>query len=216
MCIKKSAKESVIMIFSIPAINYQNVLKVYKRLKKKSDIISRLDVVRSYFQNVSIFDKFGGKHTATLKFYDIDVEGKYENDTYDFVAVLEHKPNGNIIRQVNNNITIPEFYKTCPAYCEHCGTVRNRKDTYLVYNKKGNKLIQVGKSCLKDFTDLDLPAVAEYNRFCDYMDNFGIVEERIVISNENKFINAELFKKVAYQIIEKNGYKIDVVSISKM
>lgn len=52
--------------------------------------------------------------------------------------------------------------------CEHCGSNRRRKDTYIVRNTVTGEFKQVGRSCLKDFTGgLDASAVAQYISFFD-------------------------------------------------
>lgn len=49
----------------------------------------------------------------------------------------------------------PEAFKTSGATCEHCSTNRRRKELYLLEETATGKWMEVGKSCLSDFTGVD-------------------------------------------------------------
>jgi hypothetical protein len=53
-------------------------------------------------------------------------------------------------------IDLSRFYHTGDI-CEHCGTHRDRTDTFVVYNEETGDLKQVGRTCLKDFTGTNNP-----------------------------------------------------------
>ncbi len=80
-----------------------------------------------------------------------------------FLASLQHEEGGNIVRSVPGvgeavNIDL----RTVAANCDHCGLDRKRNDTYVVRHDDGRQL-QVGRSCLKDFTGSDSPeAIARW------------------------------------------------------
>lgn len=69
------------------------------------------------------------------------------------VATLERMGNENIIRSVSDKHDLSE-YREKPLFCEHCGTARVKKNSIILENPDG-KLIQVGKSCIKDFLQTD-------------------------------------------------------------
>ena len=69
-----------------------------------------------------------------------------------FVAALQHTSEGNVVRTVPGIEPGPDAkYRTTASVCDHCKLQRNRKDTYVVRHDDGREL-QVGRSCLKDFT----------------------------------------------------------------
>lgn len=85
------------------------------------------------------------------KVYTISVTGEAPTlNNWQFIGTIEHHTNGNIIKVINNQ-SYPERYNTIDNTCEHCQTVRRRKNTYLVHNIETNEYKAVGKSCLKDF-----------------------------------------------------------------
>ena len=68
------------------------------------------------------------KHPAI----ECEVDGNYIINGWRFVATLEHKEIGNVIRRVDSSLEIPEYYKTCEPRCDHCKSLRRRKDTYII------------------------------------------------------------------------------------
>lgn len=69
------------------------------------------------------------------------------------IATLERMGNENLIRSVSEKHDL-SHYKDKPLFCEHCGTARVKKNSIILETPEG-KLIQVGKSCVKDFLNSD-------------------------------------------------------------
>jgi hypothetical protein len=80
---------------------------------------------------------------------------------FEFVATLEHDDGGTIIRRVPTfdeaEFDLTPYRDADPAHCDHCGLVRNRKDTYVVRNAESGETKQVGRTCLRDFTGANDP-----------------------------------------------------------
>jgi len=76
---------------------------------------------------------------------------------WQFLAVLEHKDGGTLVRTMSGDSTVPADYHKATPRCEHCNIDRYRKDTYLVQNTETKSIKQVGSSCLKDFTGHESP-----------------------------------------------------------
>jgi len=75
---------------------------------------------------------------------------------YGIKAAIDHGTT-NILREnpamSNGENLDPKWWKASPR-CSHCDKIRSRKVTYLLQNASG-ELIQVGSSCVKDFTGHD-------------------------------------------------------------
>ena len=111
-------------------------------------------------------DEKGVEYTA--KFILVEAEGKAIINDWMFVASVEHTEKGNIINSTGCGVEIPERYYTSNPVCEHCNSNRARKDTYLVMNQVTGEFKQVGKSCLKDFTQgMDAAMISKYYSFFD-------------------------------------------------
>lgn len=88
------------------------------------------------------------------KYFTVKVAGSAPQVAgYQFMATIQHKDAGNIIRTVpgqENNENIRDFYEARPDYCDHCHKRRNRIDTFIVKGQDG-RLRQIGRNCLADF-----------------------------------------------------------------
>lgn len=93
------------------------------------------------------------KNKYTARFIQIEAEGKAIINDWRFIASVEHTDNGNIIKKCCYDAEIPQNYYTSKPICEHCGSNRFRKNTYIVQNLHTGEFKQVGKSCLADFTN---------------------------------------------------------------
>lgn len=76
-----------------------------------------------------------------------------------FVATIQITEEGNIIRNVGQE-NIPPEYRAINNKCEHCNTIRNRKDVYLLRHEDGTYKV-VGRNCLSDFFGHDALVFAE-------------------------------------------------------
>lgn len=88
-----------------------------------------------------------------------------------FVATLQHEDGGTVIRNISGE-DLPEQYRNVQPVCDHCGTVRRRKDTYIVRNTETGEYKQVGRTCIKDFTGHANPEnYAKYMDMCLTLDD---------------------------------------------
>lgn len=70
---------------------------------------------------------------------------------YEFVCAMVHLEENEVLLFSSSDIKVPEEYKKSKSECEHCQINRYRKKTYLLFDNKLNKYIQVGSTCIKDF-----------------------------------------------------------------
>jgi hypothetical protein len=91
------------------------------------------------------YQDFVTYHTVTVSGSAPKIEG------WRFAAVCDYAELPVIIRALVTDIAIPERYRTCGAICEHCKLDRTRHECVILAHD-GGRMIQVGKSCLKDFT----------------------------------------------------------------
>jgi hypothetical protein len=86
---------------------------------------------------------------------------------WQFVATIQHeqveKAWSNVIRTVPGTTKEVEagaferYFHSAPL-CEHCNKIRNRVDTYIVYDAEADAYRQVGSGCLRDFLGHRSPA----------------------------------------------------------
>lgn len=93
-----------------------------------------------------------------------------------FIARLERTPAGTIIDSIPGE-ELPERFRHSTGECEHCKTDRARAHLFVVRSPEG-ELVQVGRTCLRDYMGTDTPAsVAARFRFLreasEWSDEFG-------------------------------------------
>ena len=100
--------------------------------------------------------------------FDIKING------WKFIASIDHLNTGNIVKSAVSNITLPEKYRTAKnTTCDHCHTSRYRKQTYIVYNENTKEFKQVGSSCLKVYTGLDVASVVAFSDLYNTVSNYN-------------------------------------------
>lgn len=149
------------MHFKIFEGNMELLEKKLKRIKNKCE----------KYGNEFHYEKIGEDYISkvndegveeTLKFIVVDVQGKAIVNNWKFIGTIDHTEKGNIIRKFSDE-EVPERYYTTASVCEHCKSNRRRKNTFLIVNIETGDFKQVGKSCLKDFTNgMDAEYVASY------------------------------------------------------
>lgn len=151
------------------------------------------------------------KFPIKIECVEVLVEGSYKIADWEFVGTIDFTDNGNIIRLANLSFEgkVPSKYLHTEKVCEHCHTLRDRKDTYLIHNTKTDEFKQVGSKCLLDYTqglDADVCAsimaclefvdkddkTIDYKEFTDYNRSNGIYDEEI----KNKMV----------AFVKSNGY----------
>lgn len=132
--------------------NFERLTKKLQRIEnkcKKYGCAFHFEQVGEAFHEVT--DEATGK-TKTLRYIEVEVEGTAQINGWRFVATIDHTEAGNVIRQFDETVQIPEKYRHTDPICEHCQTARRRKDTFLIYNEETHEFKQVGRSCLLDYT----------------------------------------------------------------
>ena len=72
---------------------------------------------------------------------------------WEFVASLEHTEEGNITHNIGGK-DLPQQYRDCEPWCDHCQLRRNRKDTFVVVDPQ-QQYKQIGRNCLAEYLGVD-------------------------------------------------------------
>ena len=206
------------MKYSIPLNKLEKISKIMRRYQKKSSNIV-FNIGEEVVENGMLHFKDARSHTMTsmpikVKCVEVFVDGIYVINGWKFVGTIEFTELGNIIRLADSSFEgkVPAKYLHTPKICEHCGTIRNRKDTYLIYNVEKDEFKQVGSKCLLDYTKgLDANECASImscldkfveNSCKDYCD-----DEIFTSTSCNCGIDAYDVKRHAIALVKKYGYR---------
>lgn len=124
--------------------------KLNRRAAKLNVPPVKVDILKTYNKTI----KSDSGIDQDIPFIHVSIEGEpIQIEGYDFIAVIQHKGAGNVIRPLPGyeNENLSEFREADPNYCDHCKTNRKRNDTFLVRDQKTGEVRQVGRTCLKDF-----------------------------------------------------------------
>ena len=129
---------------------------------------------------------------------------------YTVLAYIEHLPSGNIVTSLTNEEgIIDKSWYSIPAYCEHCHkNIGTRKYTFMVRNDDTDEILQIGKSCLKDYTGINpssilLPfAIYSYESLKDEMSE----DEFLGRFRTESLYDTSTILLYAYMTIKKFGY----------
>jgi hypothetical protein len=134
----------------------------------------------------------------TLEYYQIKL-GKFQ-----FVGRIEHNKMGNLIFEAPN-MKLPQKYYNAVSHCDHCGTDRNRNNTFIFRDEEG-EYKQVGSTCLQLFFGINpekaLYILSEIKSFTDECkEGFGGQN----LSEDSGFDIVELLGLIL-TIIDQFGY----------
>ena len=92
--------------------------------------------------------------TGGVRFFHIvTVQGEAPHFAgWHLIGIIEHLfGEGNLIRKVPTvKADIPAEYRDAAASCDHCKTIRNRKETFVLQHDD-SRFVRVGRQCLCDF-----------------------------------------------------------------
>ena len=185
--------------YLIPIVNEQNFLKKVNKYVAKSN--GMIKVIPGEKIHVDLDDGTG--RTYACRKY--EVEGTYQLNGWEFVGEIEHKENGNVFRIINEKHQgkVIKLYENAIAKCDHCGVVRFRRNTFIVYNTSKNEYKQVGKSCLQEYTGFDVEKCALLSSFLKDIEGFMTFHSD---NDSSIYYNQDIIRKVIYQEVVSNGY----------
>lgn len=210
------------MKYQIPVQNLEKLQKKINRIINKGAPIKFEIGEDCYipYHIDGVYDAQGHLATFYLKGKEVFVDGEYVINGWRFVATIEHKENGNIIRSIDSSLEgkIPEVYRTCAPYCDHCKQARHRKDTYLIYNESTKEFKQVGKSCLMEYTcGLSADICAEICSSIPMCEEASSMDDEFLKSircsmSSNTCTSSKVVKEISYAYVKQNGYKSGVTT----
>lgn len=190
--------------FLIHESNLEHLEKKLQTIKnkcQKNQFSFTYNIVGEEFQTTKN-ESTGEEYTA--RFVVVEVEGQVKHNGWHFVAVVDHHENGNVIRQYDTELIVPDRYRHCGPTCEHCNKIRSRKDTYIVYNEETQEFKQVGKSCLQEYTNgINAESVAAF------VETFGKLEAAGGYSGSSfeRYYELDEIVRYAFECVKHFGYE---------
>ena len=148
--------------------------KLQRRAARYGQVISWTETERD--EIVKHVRPDGVKVDKVIKRVDFAVEGEAPRvGDFKFLAALERTEGGVLVSGgKHEGPDIGQMGYDWSGQCEHCRTNRQRAYGFVVEGADGHRLI-VGKSCLRDYTGVDVPTSAI--SFLQHLREFGSGEE---------------------------------------
>lgn len=187
--------------YLIPEYKFDDLQKKAKQIQKKCQKFGcevRFEVTGEVYKEIK--DK-GSKYT--IKYIEVDCAGIAKLGNWQCVGLIDFDDVGNIVIPFVD-IEFPNKYWNTPCTCDHCHTNRKRTQGYLIQNVETGEFAQVGKSCLKDYTGIDISvaaAIAELNKEAE-----EVSRETSSIPASKKYFDTNDVLAYAYTVVKHLGY----------
>jgi len=148
----------------------------------------------------------------TVKWIEIEVTGEPVNiPDWKIVGIVEYVEGykQNIVYNLTEDINLIKYSDT-PLYCDHCNTNRYRTLTFLLQNKNTKEIKQVGKTCVNDYTGIDIEKyILSIANFFGFIKSYCSEEDDILIniSSQPLYTNTKEYTSDAVELILKKGFQ---------
>lgn len=95
------------------------------------------------------------------------------------------------------------------CHCDHCGTNRRRKTIFICRNQSEGKTVQVGKTCLQDYTGISPLGLIDWASVRDIFNDerrFDNCDMGEVRSGSTRYFDVRDVIALAYKNVESSGY----------
>ena len=187
--------------YLIPEYKFDGLQKKANQIQKKCQKFGcdfHFEVIGDHYKEIK--DK---KSKYTIKYIEVDCKGIAKFGNWQCVGLIDFDDVGNIITPFID-IEFPDKYWNTPCTCDHCHTNRKRTQGYLIQNLETGEFAQVGKSCLKDYTGIDISvaaAIAEFNEEAE-----EVSRETSAIPASKKYFATDDILAYAYNVVKHLGY----------
>jgi hypothetical protein len=198
----------------------------------KHNLKYTFDILGESIEEIEVIDETNYNNVPSWQFHPQHKKIAVEVINYNFemdslklgeyraITVLEHGTvegqTQNLIHVLDENIIIPEKYRTVKSICEHCNSDRQRNKTVLLQDRDGN-IKQVGTTCIKEYTGIDaIDVIAAYQDIHDIIiDNNRLYTDYESISRFPRYIKTIDYLTACIELINKEGYSKDELHPTK-
>lgn len=136
---------------------------------------------------------------------DIIADGALRLGDFEFVGTISALEGGEPFITYAPGVERTDYIPDRVNYCDHCHTLRDRKDTYIVRNDGDAALFQVGSSCIKDYTGHSPAAIVGW---LSAVDSISFSEDEVSGwgRSATRFYDPASIIGIAARIVSKAGY----------
>jgi hypothetical protein len=139
-------------VYNIPATNFNVLVEAIEKLNRRAPKLGCEPIVINVLRQYEVEKK---SERTGLLFTQVRMEIEVIGEApklagWTLLAAIEMLESGeNLVRTVPGQ-TVPESYRTTDTHCDHCNSVRRRKEVFVLGHEDG-RTVQVGRQCIADF-----------------------------------------------------------------
>lgn len=180
------------------------------KLNKKIEMINRKAVKNGLVPLVlNVGDVIETTNTKlgisyTTHSYPVTIEGEYPSiNGWECIANIDHKDGVNIVN-VYEEINVSKWRERKPT-CDHCGHNKIKVYSYLIRNVETREIMQIGKSCIKDYIKADPKHMLWMLSWVNNLEEL-LEEEFTKVEHYEYYYGVAKIATVAAMSIRKNGF----------
>ena len=146
---------------------------------------------------------FAGATYTTLS-YPVTISGDYPAiNGWSCIAKIDHRDGVNIIN-VYEELDVSKWRERKPT-CDHCGHNKIKVNSYLIRNTESGEIMQIGKSCIKDYIKSDPKTMLLMLSWVSNLDEL-LEDEFASTGSAERYFDVADVAKVSALSIRKNGF----------
>jgi len=205
-------QEEIQMEYQIPSNSIAGVESMVAKLNKRAAKLGQAGIELTLGEKFSRVvrwyeDAFLNIIEIKAEFTNIEVIGEVPQiEGWEFVGAIDHEEGVNVVRSAPGQ-EIPPVYRERKPFCDHCNTARLKRYSFVIKNPEDGKVMQVGKSCLKDFFDKSITSYVSYfEAFTAFFDELGNEDSEYYGSSGPEMIDVEHVFALSVAAIKESGF----------
>jgi hypothetical protein len=150
---------------------------------------------------------------SIIRYWNVTIEGEAPRlKGWRFVGKIVFTPEGNVLQTLPEQEEygdVPEWFRTCEPWCDHCDLNRLRITTYIVANEE-EEYKQIGSTCLADFTGHANPEwivqtaklIWEATAECQEAEGF----DPDYVGGQGHYLSTERYLSMVAACVRENGW----------
>lgn len=198
--------------YYIPEENLEKVKAKISQINKKAVknglIPFQLNIGDVEVKEIKTKDKITNEDVVVRveHWYPITISGEYPSiNGWKCIAKIDHRDGVNLI-SIYDETDVSKYRDRKPT-CDHCGHNKIKVQSYLIQNVESGEIMQIGKSCIKDYIKADPKTMLAYLQWFSNLDEMFSDEEYSGGGRVDYYYPVSTIAAISALCIRKNGWK---------
>lgn len=222
--ITETENKKEVTTYKIPKSNIPYLEWKLERLNKRAKKLGvepvRYQVINNYCEIYEIDNPYGIEIDGVVQkiqkivwFSDVQIvsEKPVRLDGWELSAVVTKMPTGESLVNTVPDHDVPSYYRNAdPHYCDHCKSLRTRKDVFIMHNTLTGEYKQIGRQCIQDFLGGEPGRIFAIASWVDSISSLcNKAEDRDICRRERspEGFGMEEYMAMACCLVRKTGFR---------